>query len=169
MVQSKVSGFQIADTDGQQEKGHAVKTEQFKTEEQTADWTVGHTAEYGNHTTGSGQRWRKSGQLTEDTSESCTDKQSWDNLSAFKSASQCDGSKNYFQQKSGRNHFTGDGICNDIHTGTKIIGSVKKFCQQDNQKSTRDYTDPFVWYMLLIKMFRAMQDGTEQDADSSAE
>ena len=46
MIQSKVSGFQIADTDGQQEKRHAVKTEQFKTEEQTADWTVGHTAEY---------------------------------------------------------------------------------------------------------------------------
>ena len=161
MIQPKVSGFQISDTDGQQEKWHTVEAKQLKAEEQAADWTVGHTAKDRNHTAGCSQRWIKTGQLTEDASKGSTHKQGRNNLTALETTAKGDGGKDHLQQKSSGNHFPGDCLCNDIHAGTQIVSSVKELYQQDNQQRTGDYADPFIWYILLIQMFCAVQDSAE--------
>ena len=169
MVQTKISGFQIADRYGQQKERHTLEPEQFKTQEQRRNRTVCNAAEDRCHAAGCRHGRRESRNLSEQAAKRGSNKQSRNNLSSLESAPQSHGREYHFNQEGRGCCFPCHCLCHHVHPGSQIIRRAQKDGHQDDQQGAGNDAHPFVGNPFLIPVLRVVENHTEQNTDCRAE
>ena len=83
-IKTVVAGHEIADGNGDEEKGNAAVSEKLKTDEQRCDGTVGNAAEHGDQTNSRTDLRRETDKRTVKCAKGCADKERRDDLAAPK-------------------------------------------------------------------------------------
>ena len=95
-IQPIIPGQHITQCNRNQKIRHPLESKQLKTDQQRSDGAVGNSTEYRTHANGGTQRNGTSGNGCKKGSKCCSDKKSWNDLTAFVSGTERGSSKNHF-------------------------------------------------------------------------
>ena len=153
-VKSVITGYHVADSDGDHKVGHSLESEELEGDEQGRDGTVCYSAENTGHAAGRAERGRKVHNRSQKASQDSTRKEGGDDLSALKTGSQRQSSEKNFQKKSIPGHgSSAETFLDHGNTGADEIPCLEYGYQEDDQAAADEDPQVRIFEILFIQMF----------------